>query len=109
MKLGKFILTDWERSYGGWFKYDTNYLKEGTFAIALYHNLAESFENANLQLPANSVYDPESPILWTVYSEPNWFSDIYYRLYEPRPITAEHMKIVIDNLIIRIDKLIIFS
>jgi hypothetical protein len=62
-----------------------------------------------LNLPLNSIYNPNNPILWTVYSEPNWFSDIYYNLYEPRPVTADYMKTVIDNLIIRIDKLIIFS
>jgi len=116
MKLGKYQLTEWERGYCGWFKYDTNYLNEGTLAIALYHNLVESLDTerkiyggTKIQLPLDAIYDPDSPVLWTVYSQPNWFSDMYYELYEPRPVTAEHMKHIIDKLIIRIDKLIIFG
>ena len=116
MKLGKFTLTEWTRGYGGWFKYDALYVKEGTFAIALYHNLFESLdterkihENPELQLPVNSIYDPNKPVLWTIHNEPGWFSDMYYNLYEPSPMTAEEMKNTIDKFIIRIDKLIIFS
>ncbi len=116
MKLGKYKLSDWKRSYGGWFKYDALYVKEGTFVIALYHNLLESHEterkicnDPELSLPLNSIYNPDKSILWTIYSDPNWFSELFCELYEPRPMTAEEMKNTIDKFIIRIDKLMIFT
>jgi predicted DNA-binding helix-hairpin-helix protein len=112
MKLGKFELTSWSRSYGGWFKYNIDYTSDPEIAICLYHNRIETLhQSVKDPLPTGAVFDPHQPILWTVKFNHIAYelTDLYYSLYEPVEMLEEEIKEKVDNFIYRVDKLIIFT
>lgn len=114
MKLFNYELTEWHHSTNGLFKYNMDYKNNPIIAIGLYHNLVDkSFCHpiGNLMLTETMIYDPSKRILWSVlfYNSIQFLNDLYYNLYEPTETTEEEIKNNVDNFIIRVNKLIVFS
>lgn len=112
MRLGKYELTEWRRSYGGWFRYNIDYVANPLVAICLYHNLIETLEDApTISLPNNTIYDSSKKIIWTVRFNHAAFelTQLYYDLYAPKEYNEDEIKKKVDKFIMRIHKLIIFS
>lgn len=112
MKLFNFELTDWYRGIGGLYRYNIGYKENPKIAIALYHNLIEKeyyHPIGEKQLTENMVYCPDNRILWTVFFSHTDLNDLYYNIYEPTKTTEDEIKNNVDNFIIRVNKLIVFS
>lgn len=114
MRLGKHELTEWSRSYGGWYTYNINYRIEPIISISLYHNMIDPIilDDSILDgIPESSLYRPHKTPIWSVnfIHEASDLSSIYNKLYEKTNQTEDEIKKQVENFLLRINKLIIYA
>jgi hypothetical protein len=115
MKIGNLELKDeWERSYGGWFKYSPFYEERVDAAVSVYHNKKETISSIhpNEDFKSDDFFHPDRSYAWTIqFLNGLYFLQSIHDKYYGETVkgTQEEIKSHVAQFLIRMGGLVAFA